>query len=92
MAFNSLAFEELKTRANGMIVIVTLLDVRVTGSQMGRQEAKARVMQIEPNADSALVSRHAPQTGFSRCGLYIADRPKERRLDEYNECSSYELF
>ena len=59
---------------------------------MGGQEAKACVMEIKSDADSALVSGHAPQPCFSGRGLYITDRAEKRRFDEENQSSSNELL
>jgi hypothetical protein len=59
MTLNRLSPEEMQAIHDGPIVSVSLIDIPMTGSQVGSDKAEACVVVIEPDANSAFVPRHA---------------------------------
>ena len=66
MTVDGLALEEMQAIDNRPVVGIALGDVRMASGEMSSDEAERGIVILQPDADCALVSRHASKTRLLR--------------------------
>lgn len=65
MAVDGLALLEVQAVGDGMIVGVPFIHIRMSSSQVSRDETEVGIMIIQTDCDSAFVSRHSSQASLN---------------------------
>lgn len=96
--------QEFHARRNRPVIRIPLVDVRVARGEMASHEAYRRVVQVQPNADSAFIPTQALKTGLriswislSRSyllsrALHSADMARHFRFGHDDQSRANELF